>query len=293
MNGMPTLTTALLDLLKEIEGANVPLIVGGGYGIYLRYMRIVEERRRTMFDALPDPRSTNDLDLFLRAELLLDSARLKPLKDALNRLNYEVIEGAEHYQFVRPGPGGDKERGIKIDVLTGPTKPFEGTRVRFDKRRVRPNPSVHLHAHPCEEALTLTEGASQREISGTLSLGAAYRGTVLLPHPFTFLTMKLFALRDRINDATKDYGRHHALDLYMVVGSMSPDEWDECLAMRNAHKDETVLTECGRIISEQLAGMDTLGTLRLRESTYFRPDFNVTGFLSALNELFPTNEYSI
>lgn len=91
MNGMPTLTTALLDLLKEIEGANVPLIIGGGYGIYLRYMRIVE----------------------------------------------------------------------------------------------------------------------------------------------------------------------------------------------------TVLTECGRIIGEQLAGMDTLGTLRLRESAYFRPDFNVTGFLAALKELFP------
>jgi len=135
MNGMPTLTTALLDLLKEIEDANVPLIVGGGYGIYLRYMRIVEERRRTMFDALPDPRSTNDLDLFLRAELLLDSARLKPLKDALNRLNYEVIEGAEHYQFVHPGPGGDKKHAIKIDVLTGPTKLFERTRVKLDKRR--------------------------------------------------------------------------------------------------------------------------------------------------------------
>ena len=58
--------------------------------------------------------------------------------------------------------------------------------------------------------------------------------------------------------------------------------------MRNAHKGETVLIECGRIIGEQLAGMDSLGTLRLRESTYFRPDFNVAGFLAALKELFPS-----
>jgi len=31
MNKMMTLTSALLDLLKELEDTKVPLIVGGGY----------------------------------------------------------------------------------------------------------------------------------------------------------------------------------------------------------------------------------------------------------------------
>lgn len=223
------LTPALLDLLQELKGKDFPVIIGGGYGIYLRYQRIMTENRDCMFKELPEPRSTNDIDLFLRAELILDSARLQPLRAALTNLGYQVIEGSEHYQFVRPGQNGDHNRGIKIDILTGSTKPFRGTQVKYDKRRVRPKPSVDLHAHPCEEALTLTEGAKDYMVHGQQSDGTACEGMVLLPHAFTFLTMKLFALRDRINDAGKDHGRHHALDLYTVIGTMDSAEWDECL----------------------------------------------------------------
>ncbi len=92
---MTSLTTALLDLLKELEDVDLPLIIGGGFGIYLRYLRISQERPQTMFVSLPEPRSTNDLDVFLRAELLLDSSRLKPLREALSRLGYEVIKGPD------------------------------------------------------------------------------------------------------------------------------------------------------------------------------------------------------
>jgi hypothetical protein len=286
MNKMMTLTSALLDLLNELEGTKVPLIIGGGYGIYLRYMMIMEERRQTLFKELPEPRSTNDLDLFLRAELLLDSEQLRPLRNAMTQLGYEVVKGGEHYQFLRPGPNGDEERGIKIDVLTGPTSPFKGTPVQFDKRRVRPRPSVDLHAHPCEEALTLTENTTLRRLHGKLSNGRDYVGQVLLPHPFTFLTMKLFALRDRHNDAEKDFGRHHALDLYTVIGSMVEHEWNESLSLRTRHRADAILIESSHIVGELFSGMDTMGTIRLRESAYFRQDFRVTEFLDALKELF-------
>jgi len=32
---IPDLQTALLDLLHEVEGTEIRLIIGGGYGIYL------------------------------------------------------------------------------------------------------------------------------------------------------------------------------------------------------------------------------------------------------------------
>ena len=32
---MPNLQTALLELLHEVESAEIRLIIGGGYGIYL------------------------------------------------------------------------------------------------------------------------------------------------------------------------------------------------------------------------------------------------------------------
>lgn len=290
MTTMTTLTSALLDLLKEIEGARLPLIMGGGFGIYLRYQRMIEERRTSMFSELPEPRSTNDMDLFLRAELLMDSSQLKPLRTALTTLGYEVMKGAEHYQFVRIGRDGDIQKGIKIDVLTGSTKPFRGTPVKFDGRRVRPKPSIDLHAHPCEEALTLTEGAEAFRVRGPRSDGTAGEGEVFLPHPFTFLTMKLYALRDQINDPEKAYGRHHALDLYTVVGTMIAKEWEECLCFRARYSDEPVVQECGRIVNELFSRVDAMGSLRLRESAYFRPEFQITEFLGALRELFTSRK---
>ena len=111
-------------------------------------------------------------------------------------------------------------------------------------------------------------------------------GQVLLPHPFTFLTMKLFALRDRHNDAEKDFGRHHALDLYTVIGTMAESEWNESLGLRARNQANTILIESSHIVGELFASLDSMGTIRLRESAYFRPDFRVNDFLSALKELF-------
>ncbi len=34
MNGIPSLKTALLDLLYEVRDRDIPLIIGGGFGIY-------------------------------------------------------------------------------------------------------------------------------------------------------------------------------------------------------------------------------------------------------------------
>jgi len=87
--------------------------------------------------------------------------------------------------------------GIKIDILTGPQSRFQGTRVKADSRRARPKPSVEIHAHPLDEALTLEEGLVPIVLTGTLSSGEAWESKIFLPHPYTFVIMKLFAFRDR------------------------------------------------------------------------------------------------
>lgn len=70
MAGMDPLTTNLLDLLFELREHPVPLTIGGGFGLYLKRMRLDETRERTLFSQLPMPRATNDLDLFIRADVL-------------------------------------------------------------------------------------------------------------------------------------------------------------------------------------------------------------------------------
>jgi len=129
MSTIPDLQTSLLDLLFEIEGTDIKLIIGGGFGIYLKIDYVRREGARTLLQEWPEPRSTNDIDLFLRPELLIEPVQLKPL--ALDKLGYQAVPGAEKYQFVKPGPGGTEEGSIKIDILTGPQNRFEGTPVKW------------------------------------------------------------------------------------------------------------------------------------------------------------------
>lgn len=45
---IPDLQTSLLDLLFEIEGADIKLIIGGGFGIYLKIDYVQRSGMRTL-----------------------------------------------------------------------------------------------------------------------------------------------------------------------------------------------------------------------------------------------------
>jgi len=242
---------------------------------------------RTLLQEWPEPRSTNDLDLFLRPELIIEPEKLKPLAKAIAKLGYQVVPGAEKYQFVKPGPGGADAGSIKIDILTGPQSCFQDTSVKVDTRRARPNPSVGVHAHPVDEALTLEKGLLSITLAGDLSSGEPWQAEIFVPHPYTFLMMKLFAFRDRYDDAEKEFGRYHALDLYTIIATTTEDEWRYALELRDKVEDQPYVSEARRLVSEHFSSLDCLGIIRLQESPYFRAEFQIDEFMSALQELFP------
>jgi hypothetical protein len=284
---MPELRTALLDLLYETRTSDLKLIIGGGYGIFLKREHIRESGVRTLLTELPEARSTNDLDLFLRPELLIRSTLLKPLAEALPRLGYQVIEGAEKYQFARPGPTGDEQGSLKIDFLTGPRSDFADTDVKVDDRRVRPRPSIGLHAHPTDEAITLDDSLIEITMEGRTSKGIDHRGEIYLPHPFTFAMMKLFAYRDRSDDAAKGFGQYHALDLYSIVAMMSEPEWAGAMRMHGENASTPEVIEAGEIVGQDYLTQTSKGILRMRESPYFRKTLQIDRFIEAIKELFP------
>jgi hypothetical protein len=286
MTAMPGLQTALLDLLYEVKGTDIVIIIGGGYGIYLKTGHVRQLGKRTLLQEWPEPRSTNDLDLFLRPELLIDAGKLKPLAQAITRLGYRAVPGAEKYQFAKPGPGGGMAGGIKIDILTGPRTRFDGTKVKADTRRARPNPSVGIHAHPVDETPTLEEGLLPETLSGNLSSGRSWQAEVFLPHSYTFAMMKLFAFRDRLDDADKEYGRYHALDLYTIMATTTEGEWRGGLAMRERYAKDPYVKEAGILVSKYFSSLDSLGMIRMRESRYYRPELQLEEFMSTMKELF-------
>ena len=284
---IPDLQTSLLDLLREIEGSEVKVIIGGGFGIYLKAVHVRKEGSRTLLREWPEPRSTNDLDLFLRPELLIESVKLKPMAEAIARLGYQAVTGAENYQFVKPGPRDTDAGSVKIDILTGPQSRFKGTKVRADTRRARPKPSIGMHAHPVDEALTLEDGLLTIVLSGTLSSSEPSKAEVFLPHPYTFSMMKLFAFRDRLEDADKDFGRYHALDLYTILATTTEGEWGYALKLRDQNRDQPYVIEAGHLVSKHFSAIDRLGMIRLMETPYYRPELQLDEYMSALQDLFP------
>jgi len=212
---------------------------------------------------------------------------LKPLAEALDELKYKPVSGAEKYQFEKPGPGGGKAGSIKIDFLTGPESRFQGSRVKTDSRRARPDPSIGIHAHPVNEAPTLEERLLPVTLAGKLGSGEAWQAEIFLPHPYTFLMMKLFAFRDRLNDVDRKLGRYHALDLYTILATTMEDEWKQALELRDQRRDEPYIKEAGGLIAKYFSALGSLGMIRLRESEYYRPTLQLDEFMSALRELFP------
>ena len=176
-----------------------------------------------------------------------------------------------------------------MDILTGPQNRFEGTPVKTDNRRARPNPSVGIHAHPVDEAPTLEKGLLSMRLNGKLSSGESWQAGVFLPHPYTFLMMKLFAFSDRLDDADKEFGRYHALDMYAILATTMENEWNKAIRFRDQYADEPYVMKAGSLVSRYFSALERPGMIRLRESPYYRAGLQLDEFISALREVFPAN----
>ena len=285
-DGQSILKTSLLDLVHELPDQEVPLILAGGYGLYLKQVHLQDTENSPMLIAgerWPAPRSTEDLDILLRTEVVIDAGRMGSIRAALDRLNYTVIPGAEYMQFVKK-LGGSKT--VKVDLLTGPLGSFaDDPRVKVDDRRVRPRLGVKLHAHRTDEALGFHGRTMDVLVTGTLSSGDPYEATVCVPPAFTLLLMKLHAFRDRCNDEEKDFARHHALDIYRIVAMMTEQEFEQTKQKVSEHREDPAVVEAARIAREHFASEESLGSIRLREHALWDEDMPLADLLSALEDI--------
>jgi hypothetical protein len=231
----------LVALDRALDGS-VPLIVGGGYGLVLREELLRATRARTR-RPYPAARSTDDIDLFLKLELLLDAMRAQQFRAALDTLGYQPVESAKYYQFVRGVRVGGRERALKIDLLARiPSSEDEKKGARADARRVRGRGFGLLHAHATPEAATIEEALTPLRIAA-----GGENATVYLPHPFSYLLLKLFALRDQLDAAGKGYGRHHAADVFSTVAMMTADDWRGAVELRRTWAGEPAVEEADHL----------------------------------------------
>jgi hypothetical protein len=283
---MDPLRTCLLDLLYELRDQDVPLTIGGGFGLFLKRQHLTEIGARTLFVELPEPRATNDIDIFFRVDLLTDRASTAALVAAIRRLGYVPVEEAKYFQWKRPVLVGRVIQEVKLDALVGPLGDRR-TQLQVSSPRVRPKgKSVGFHAHQTDEALFLEDDPIAIELRGNLSNQKAYTATAYVPDAFPYLLMKLSAFADRKADENKDLGRHHALDAYTIVGMMTEVEYDRARALADRSRSDPHFARVCDIVSSEFATSASLGILRLREHQLFRAEFRLDEFAATLGEIF-------
>ena len=272
-------------LALELQKDDIKLILGGGYGLVLRTEYVRKAGAATRFEEIPEARSTNDLDLFLSAEIITSAERIEKIRDALAKLGFEPI--ARFFQFKLPAEFEGLDLPVKIDLLAAPISEDQRKLVEIKKPRVKPRGASGIHGYLTEEAVTLEENWLPIDVS---EAGAPLL-EIYLPHPFSYLVMKLFALRDRLEDGEKDFGAYHAFDIYRVVGMMTEKEWNEAVELRNRFRAAPKIIEAAAIAGELFADLESVGVLRVRQharATGFPiPPENLAALIGDLQELLP------
>ncbi len=287
----PQLITGLLDLLAELDPLQIPITLGGGLGLYLKRMHFDKTQERTLLNTLPDPRGTNDLDVFIRAEVLADLSRTKQIAKTIQKLGYMPIEGSFYWQWVKQASDGEKPGEVKIDLLVGPTDEYED-KLKRDDRRVRPKGEISFHARRTDEALGIDENQISIVLTGKLSTGTDFTTKVHVPQAFSYLMMKACAFHDRKNDKQsdggKDLGKHHALDFYTTVALMTEAELHAASELVSRFETHKQLGHVRTIIKENFSAETQLGCLRIREHALYRDTFQLVEFIEILRDLFKT-----
>lgn len=255
---------ALLNQLRQfaekLAEKNIRLIVGGGYGLLLKSNHIRRIGARTRLEQTPIARSTGDIDVFLTTEVIIDNDKTTSIREVLDDLGYSPVPGAEYYQFFRELKVGSVSRNLKFDFLAAPVTGEDAKLVRMDDRRIKPREAKGFHAHTTPEALTIGEHLI------AIGIGDEARPIeIFVPHPFSYVLLKLFALRDQLDDDEKNFGRHHAFDIYSTWAMMTEDEFEQAEQLRATYTDLGVMPEAIGIAHTLFADEDAKGMIRLKE----------------------------
>jgi hypothetical protein len=261
---MKPLTASILDLDSAL-GGNAGLLLGGGLGLYLKqeHLRTTGARTLLALERLPPARTTQDIDLFLRAEVIASKDAVCRYRTALDTLGFVVVPGSEWLKFKRSIDGTD----VLIDVMVGPLGEHADS-VRLRGLRARPRGlggRLGLHAFATREALGIECEPLRVPLNGFGPDGDERSCEVLIPRAFPYALMKLAALRDRIDDEDKQEGRHHAMDLYRIIGLLTEEEAEVSARLARAYADHEETAAGHATIDELLAPPTGRGRLRLLE----------------------------
>lgn len=283
----------LLELASTCERHGLPLTLVGGFGLVLRRQWRQEQGERTLIEAVPPARATEDFDVLLTLELLADDARRLAMRTALAESGYQVEERMKYLHFIKPESGVAGRRNVKVDFLSPPV-PAGHTALKESAFRVGPRRSTEadkLHGYRTAEAELLTGEVLTLLLEGPDPLNTERETQVSLPHPFMLTLMKLCAFRDEYEGRKsggrqrRDLAAKHVADVYTLVALLTLPEAASLSALSAQNAAHPVVQDARSIVRTLLANDQSPGTLLLRESLRLAPG-DLQTFLDMLNEAY-------
>ncbi len=278
----------LIELHEELEKTGIPLVLGGGMSLYLRN-HVLRTQSNERYNFQVETRSTDDFDLFLSSDLIVEKEKVETLRDTLINLGYKVLPTAKSFQFFKIVPIMGIDREIKLDLLAAPPLPKDLNKVSINKPRIKPIGVEGLHAFLTDEAKNIHVG----RISVTLK-NKSKLVEVFIPSAFSYLILKLHAFNDRKNrnDPKSDYGRHHAFDIFATVSRMNSEDWNEAKSSLARQFGEDHIKNSVQIRKECFSSGSALGLIRLKENVIYQRGKDlyapsIQNLIDDLNELFP------
>jgi len=259
---MQQLIVALIDIVEHLQGLSKPVMIGGGLGLYLKQRDIEgQEKLETLIESelWPPARTTEDIDMFLPTEIVIDAGDMQSVRNTLDELGYEAK--VNYFQFVKTTDRGE----VKVDLLTGSKGDEDREQLNIKNFRVRPKQKIALHAYLTEEAICINQEPLIVSVEDTRPDSKQSSIDVQVPNAFTYLVMKLHAFQDRVENKEKEMGIHHGLDAYRIVAMLTSEEYEMIKRLMIENRDTDAVQETARIIRGYFKDEKALGALRLRE----------------------------
>jgi hypothetical protein len=230
-------------------------------------------------------RSTNDLDCFLGADVISDSSKTRRIAEVLQVLGFASIQ--DHWQFSKTL---DSRGELHIDLLAAdvPASLRDKIQRPNDQRRLRPKGFDRLHGRRTPEAVTIHQHTTRMDASTN-----GREAYVLVPHPMSFILMKLFAFRDRLGDSSNEYGAYHAFDALQIVDSLDQTEWSEAQMLLADPSAAAIVGTAQSIVATHFESARSDGSIRLFDYARSRQGIPLTvaqleHFVEELRDLFAT-----
>lgn len=290
-NETPGINDYLLGTLEALSNefykAGLPLIIGGGFSLYLRSV-FLAKRRSPRYPLLLSQRPTKDIDVFLTNEIIINPGKAESIKEILRNLGFSIK--TEFFQYIKEIEIQGIPREIIIDLLAQPVSSQDLDKVVIKPPRIKPKGVERFHAFFHREAEVINFGLIA--ISENEPDSKRFNFTnIYLTSVMSFIILKLFAFSDRILDEKKDFGRHHAYDIFASILDMSENDWKSAAQQIEHQSNSQILSEAKLLIMQFFSAEDQLGIIRIRENVQFRSNrtnYNpvIPIFIADLKELF-------